>query len=102
MPSRSDTTNSALYAQIHRRMVESGEWDRISTMLAKRLNEAGWVDDLHHRTKESARSAERGDSATARQLMADVRSHAEGAVSPAVRQEIVALVRQYLESQIDK
>jgi hypothetical protein len=28
MPSRNDTPNAALYAQIQQRMVESGEWDR--------------------------------------------------------------------------
>ncbi|KAI0693563.1 transcription factor e(y)2-domain-containing protein [Cytidiella melzeri] len=88
--------------EVQRRMIESGEWDRLSATLSQRLAESGWVDDVHHRTKETARSAGSQHEAKARQLMADVRDHAEGSVPPTVRQEIKALIRQYLESQIDK
>ncbi|KAI0787100.1 transcription factor e(y)2-domain-containing protein [Irpex lacteus] len=102
MPSRSDPVNSALYAQIHRRMVESGEWDRLSATLSQRLAETGWADEVHHHSKEIAKSAGPQSGKTARQIMTDVQQHAEGSVPASVRQELIASIRQYLESQIDK
>ena len=73
MPSKNDT--EALYAQVQRRLVESGEWDRwapfrcfccshsriltnaifdiesIQLILMNKLNESGWTDDLRHTSK---------------------------------------------------
>ncbi|KAI0092597.1 transcription factor e(y)2-domain-containing protein [Irpex rosettiformis] len=102
MPSRNDPANSALYTQLHRRMVESGEWDRLSTIFSQRLTETGWVDDVHHRSKEIARSAGSEPGKTVRQIMTDVQEYAEGSVPASVRQGLMALIRQYLDSQIDK
>lgn len=71
--SKSTSETDEFYAQIHRRMVESGEWDRyalvsprspfaaeyysvvlcprILRLLASKLSEHGWVDDMRHRAK---------------------------------------------------
>ncbi|GJF00168.1 transcription factor e(y)2-domain-containing protein [Phanerochaete sordida] len=96
---RKDAGKDALYAAISRRMIESGEWERISDLLLKRLNEAGWVDQVHHESKETAR---RADSTPVRQLLEQLKPHAESTVPPAVRQEVLAVIRQYLDSQIER
>ncbi len=67
---QNDAGSAFLYAQIQRRMIESGEWDRydleqfddlrpvrlnifsrISALFSHQLNETGWTDDMHHRSK---------------------------------------------------
>jgi len=98
MPARKDGRNDALYAQLQRRMVQSGEWDRMSVQLAGLLNESGWLDDFKHRSKEMARNR---DSVSFASLMAELRPQAEGAVSLAVKQEMLKAIRQYLEKQIE-
>ena len=67
--SKSTPETDEFYAQIHRRMVESGEWDRcalvsprtlqvshncdprILCLLSSKLSEHGWVDEMRHRAK---------------------------------------------------
>mgnify|MGYP007051647123 CR=1 FL=1 len=67
MPNSQDV--QTLYAQVRRRLIETGEWDqsvlpcavssatdapsflRIRGILAARLNESGWLDDVKGRSK---------------------------------------------------
>jgi enhancer of yellow 2 transcription factor len=72
MPAKVAPNVDALYTQLQRRLIENGEWDRyvqlasyslrfgvasslidrrILSLLANRLNESGWTDDLRHRSK---------------------------------------------------
>ncbi|KAL4244553.1 Transcription and mRNA export factor SUS1 [Abortiporus biennis] len=96
---RNDIVPEALYAQIQRRMVESGEWDRIRSILASKLNEAGWVDNLHHKSKEMARDL---SSISARRLSEELDPVAQTSVPQNVKDNAVALIRQFLETQIEK
>ncbi|KAI0791346.1 transcription factor e(y)2-domain-containing protein [Abortiporus biennis] len=96
---RNDIVPEALYAQIQRRMVESGEWDRIRSILAGKLNEAGWVDNLHHKSKEMARDL---SSISARRLSEELDPVAQTSVPQNVKDNAVALIRQFLETQIEK
>ncbi|GBE85749.1 hypothetical protein BKA93DRAFT_826494 [Sparassis latifolia] len=98
MAPRGEARNEVLYVQLHRRMVESGEWDRLSAVLMRELNEYGWLDDMRHRSKEMARGMERP---TVEQLMAGLRAHAEASVPAGVRQQVVGMLRQYMEKQVD-
>ncbi|THH10900.1 hypothetical protein EW146_g8223 [Bondarzewia mesenterica] len=53
MPAATQSEVNALYGQIRKRLVESGEWDRISLLLMYKLNEEGWVDEVRGQTKDA-------------------------------------------------
>ncbi|TDL20429.1 hypothetical protein BD410DRAFT_790913 [Rickenella mellea] len=88
----------ALYSQIHKRMVESGEWNRIYATLADKLNELGWIDELRHQGKEQARNMHPLQFST---LFADLDAHAQASVPLAVKQEIIGLIKSFVEKQLD-
>ncbi|KAF7973817.1 hypothetical protein HWV62_14198 [Athelia sp. TMB] len=96
MPAKNDT--EGLYAQIQRRMVESGDWDRIQLMLSNKLNENGWTDDLRHKSKEHARAMEPLSFAV---LLQEFTPEAQDSIPPAVRKEFMGMIRQYIEKQIE-
>ncbi|GLB42991.1 putative transcription factor e(y)2 [Lyophyllum shimeji] len=86
----------ALHAQIHRRLVNSGEWDRILSNLASKLNESGWSDDLLHRSKERARVME---PLSFQALFDEFAPNAQGSLPLAIKREIMAQIREYVEKQ---
>lgn len=36
---------------LHKRMLTSGEWDRINKRLKRKLDESGWTDDIRDRAR---------------------------------------------------
>ncbi|KAJ7074488.1 transcription factor e(y)2-domain-containing protein [Mycena amicta] len=88
----------AFQAQVHQRLLESGEWDRIRLMLATKLNDSGWTDDLHHRSKESARNM---SPLSFTKLFDEAMPNALSHVPPAVRREIIALIKGFLDKQFE-
>ncbi|KAI0740421.1 hypothetical protein C8Q76DRAFT_640901 [Earliella scabrosa] len=100
-PSTKDGRNAALYAPLRRRMIENGDWDRISARLARELNESGWIDRFKDRSKEMARRAEGSGGISVETLMAELLSQAEEEVPINVRQEIIGVLRKLLERQIE-
>ncbi|PFH47877.1 hypothetical protein AMATHDRAFT_151105 [Amanita thiersii Skay4041] len=88
----------SLYTQIRRRMVETGEWDRIVYVLSAKLGEDGWMDDLKDRSKEYARSM---DPLSFQSLLDDLTDHGHKAVPVQTTKEIRFLIRQYLEQQFE-
>ncbi|KAF8725230.1 hypothetical protein AX14_008225 [Amanita brunnescens Koide BX004] len=88
----------ALYAQLRRRMVETGEWDRIMFVLSSKLSEDGWLDELKDYSKEKARRIE---NLAFQPLLADVLAFTQNAVPAQVEKEIKALIRQFLEQQFE-
>jgi len=101
MPSNSVKINAeseALYAQVQRRLVQSGEWDSVQALLAFKLNESGWTDDLRHRTKERARVMEPLCFQT---LLAQLSSQTQSSIPLAVKREVMGVIQQYLEKQFE-
>ncbi|KAI0776873.1 transcription factor e(y)2-domain-containing protein [Trametes elegans] len=96
-----DGRASALYAPLRRRMLENGDWDRISARLARELNESGWIDRFKDRSKEMARSAEASGGLSVEALIAELSPQAEGEVPSAVRQEMIGVICKLLERQIE-
>ncbi|KAF8840439.1 hypothetical protein BDN67DRAFT_903507 [Paxillus ammoniavirescens] len=97
--SNSSSETEELYAQIHRRMVESGEWDRILRLLSSKLSEHGWSDELCHRAKERARTM---DPLSFRTIIEEVSPHAQASIPLAVKREITNVIRQYVKDQFEK
>ncbi|KAF8063576.1 transcription factor e(y)2-domain-containing protein [Lyophyllum atratum] len=85
-----------LYSQLQRRLVDSGEWDRIVSALTSKLNESGWSDDLLHRSKERARVME---PLSFQALFEEFYPHAQTSLPLAVKREITNQIRQYVEKQ---
>ncbi|EMD35835.1 hypothetical protein CERSUDRAFT_96058 [Gelatoporia subvermispora B] len=98
MPARNEGRHDYLFAQLRRRMAESGEWDRIYAQLRQELKECGWRDDFKNRSKEGARKSE---GITFEALMDTHRPQAEGEVPQAVKQNIKNMIKRYLDSQIE-
>jgi len=87
-----------LYAQVRKRMIESGEWDQIRAVLSAKLNESGWSDDAHHRSKEAARAMEPLLFST---LLSDILPRIQTSMPLAVKREISNLIRQHVEKQFE-
>jgi len=89
---------NALYQQVRRRLIESGEWDQIRAVMTAKLNESGWIDDMRHRTKEEARNME----ALSFQALLNGSSKSRPESIPlAVKREISSLIRQHVEKQFE-
>jgi len=98
MPPLAPAELDALQAQLQQRLLESGEWDRIKFILASRLNDSGWMDDIHNRSKETARSM---NPLLFTKLLEETRPHAQTSMPLAVRREVVALIKGFLDKQAE-
>jgi len=87
-----------LYVQVRRRMIESGEWDQIRAVLNAKLNESGWSDEAHHRSKEIARNMEPLLFST---LLAEISPRIQTSIPLAVKREVSNLIRQHIEKQFE-
>ncbi|TFY73948.1 hypothetical protein EWM64_g10064 [Hericium alpestre] len=88
----------ALYSKVQKRLVESGEWDRICLLLSYKLNNAGWVDDVRNQSKEHARAME---PLSLRQLIEHVGPRARAAIPESVRADIMTAIRKFLDEQFE-
>ncbi|KAF8556683.1 hypothetical protein OG21DRAFT_1408597 [Imleria badia] len=88
-----------LYAQLHRRMIESGEWDRIRRLMSSKLSEHGWVDEMRHRAKERARSM---DTLSFRVLLEEISLPARDGVPVVVKRDVMNVIGQYVKGQFEK
>ncbi|EAU81666.2 hypothetical protein CC1G_02682 [Coprinopsis cinerea okayama7 len=66
-----------LYAEIRKRLIESGEWDQIRTTMYARLNESGWIDEVRDQGKEKAREM---DPLSFEKLFEEVRPSAQSSM----------------------
>ncbi|KAH9475364.1 Transcription and mRNA export factor SUS1 [Psilocybe cubensis] len=89
---------SSLYAQVRRRLIESGEWDQLRAVMHAKLNEAGWCDEIHHKSKEVSKTIE---PLSFKALHAKVAPQAENSVPLAVKRELSSLIRQHIEKQFE-
>jgi len=89
---------NALYVEVRRRLVESGEWEQIRAAMNARLNESGWTDDVHHKSKELARNME---PLSFKALLGESAHRAENSIPLSVKREISSLIRQHIEKQFE-
>ncbi|KAL1741558.1 hypothetical protein HDZ31DRAFT_45176 [Schizophyllum fasciatum] len=88
----------AVEHELLRRLLASPEWVHIRATLHARLNEAGWVDDLYIRG--TARTANSLTAVTVQDLLDHLGPHAHAAVPAAVKQEIMGMIRAFLDRQV--
>jgi len=90
---------NALYLQLRKRLIESGEWEQMRAIMFAKLNESGWCDDVRHKSKEAARSME---PLSFEKLLADITPRATSTSIPlAVKREVSTVIRQHLEKQFE-
>jgi len=87
----------ALYPQIRKRLIESGEWDRIISTLKERLSENGWLDKVRDQSKETARAM---NPLSFEKLLEDIDPQARSTVPPAIQKEITILIRAFVDKQL--
>ncbi|KAG2126033.1 hypothetical protein DEU56DRAFT_823155 [Suillus clintonianus] len=97
--SKSTSEVDALYAEIHCRMIENGEWDRILHLMSSKLSESGWTDDLLHRAKENSRTM---DPLSLQTILRELLSHAQTSVPLSVKREITTVIKQFVKEQFEK
>ncbi|KAI5828650.1 hypothetical protein K523DRAFT_306757, partial [Schizophyllum commune Tattone D] len=88
----------AVEHELLRRLLASPEWGTIRAALHARLNEAGWVDELYIRG--TARTANSLTSVTVQDLLDHLGPHAHAAVPAHVKQEIMGMIRAFLDRQV--
>ncbi|KAI0065185.1 hypothetical protein BV25DRAFT_1898289 [Artomyces pyxidatus] len=101
MPATTQPEIDVLFGQLQRRLVESGEWDRICLLLQYKLNDQGWLDTLRGQSRENARTM---DILSIRALLTSI-SDVQVTPAPvpdAVRTEVTNIIRQALEKQLDR
>ncbi|KAI0286252.1 hypothetical protein BC826DRAFT_1109035 [Russula brevipes] len=95
MPTASES--ESLFHQLQRRMVESGEWDRILLQLRYQLRDSGWMDSTHAQMLEHAYGLEQPSY---RELLDEAIKHAHD-VPEAVKLQILSSIRSFLDKQVE-
>ncbi|KZO97411.1 hypothetical protein CALVIDRAFT_536422 [Calocera viscosa TUFC12733] len=86
-----------LYAAVQARLLRSGEWMRLQTLLQHKLSEAGYIDDLLSLAHESLRSdpAQRFQA-----LLTSLHSYGLRRLPESVRREMQGLLGEWLERNL--
>ncbi|EEQ41127.1 putative transcription and mRNA export factor [Clavispora lusitaniae] len=90
----------AIKSQIQDHLVSSGNYDVISKQLKLRLYESGWFDSV---TQAASAELEKqhAEPLNFERLYETLRPQAEKMVPPQVREDVMAKIREYLDSTIE-
>eukprot|EP01135_Chromosphaera_perkinsii_P011833 Nk52_evm24s2506 gene=Nk52_evmTU24s2506 len=81
--------------EIHQKLVESGEKERLKELLRTKLIECGWRDDLKSYCKEVVKS--KGlDHVTVDELITEITPRARATVPEHVKNELLQRIRKFL------
>jgi len=85
--------------QITRKLVETGEREKLKELLRFKLVECGWRDQLKQNCKEIVRK--RGlENVTVDELVAEITPQGRQTVPDAVKKELLQRIRQFLAGQL--
>ncbi|VDB91713.1 unnamed protein product [Peniophora sp. CBMAI 1063] len=94
MPGSARTPMDETFQQLQKRMVESGDWDRILLALRYRLSDECWLDVVRGSCKERARQ-----NTPIRDLIKQV-SETHGQVPDAIRADFLKIIKKYLAEEV--
>ncbi|KAI9439423.1 hypothetical protein BJY52DRAFT_1195683 [Lactarius psammicola] len=97
MPSTTISELDTFFHHLQRRMVESGEWERILLQLRYQLSDAGWLDSTRAKTLEHGHDMEQPSF---RELLDNTRTRTQD-VPEAVKLQIMTLVRSFIDKQFE-
>ncbi|CED83947.1 enhance of yellow 2 like protein [Phaffia rhodozyma] len=83
---------------IKKRMIESGEWNRILRTLKIRLEDSGWEDKVRADAREQARSME---TLNLEALLQSITPTASSSVPKDVKSDVENMIRQFLDENVE-
>ncbi|KAE8210839.1 hypothetical protein CF327_g5339 [Tilletia walkeri] len=89
---------SELFAALHQRMVQSGDWNRILGILRRMLEDCGYEESLQKFAADQAREQERLQLAP---LLGVLSPYAKDTLPAHVRDHIGALIRDFLDRNVE-
>ncbi|KAK9471482.1 transcription factor e(y)2-domain-containing protein [Dipodascopsis tothii] len=92
-------SDTQIRAQVNQKLIESGEYERMSKHLKKRLSEAGWFVEVNALATDNVR---RQDTPNFEALVADVEARALELVPDEIKIEILRMIKQFIEGVIAK
>lgn len=88
-----------LRAEANRRLVETGERNRIVELLRHRLYECGWKEEVAASCKQLVK--DRGvDNVTVDDLVREVTPGARKSVPDSIKQELLSTIKKFFEAQM--
>ncbi|EPQ27729.1 uncharacterized protein PFL1_04866 [Pseudozyma flocculosa PF-1] len=93
-----EISNDDLYNALHQRLVATGEWARLSTLLKRMLDDSGWEGDLNGHALELAKSQQ---TLSIHDLMASLTPHAKETLPTHIKTHIVSLLRDFLDRNLE-
>ncbi|KZV63058.1 hypothetical protein PENSPDRAFT_224444 [Peniophora sp. CONT] len=94
MPGSARSAIDDTFQQLQKRMVESGDWDRILLALKYRLSDECWLDIARGSCKERARQG-----TNIRDLIKHI-SDTHGQVPDAIRAEFLKIIKKHLAQEV--
>mmetsp|Transcript_22602 Transcript_22602/g.31852 ORF Transcript_22602/g.31852 Transcript_22602/m.31852 type:complete len:101 (-) Transcript_22602:231-533(-) len=86
-------------ASIREKLVQSGEKQRLKELLAERLSECGWRDNLKENCKNAIKN--KGlDKITVEELVAEVTPTGRATVPEKVKAELLQHIKDFLSTQM--
>lgn len=93
--------DEGLKSRVHKRMVETGEWDRVRKQLEEDLQKVGWQNELYKYCVKVIR--DRGvENITLDHLLTEVTPVARKNVPKELEQHVAARVRSFLSKELHK
>ncbi|CAK9784253.1 hypothetical protein CC85DRAFT_324891 [Cutaneotrichosporon oleaginosum] len=93
------STDAETLDAVRKRLLETGDWERIARLLRQRLEESGFDDDLKDLAKEKARKA---GAPSLAQLVAEVTPEAERLVKADLREALVSELEAVIEREVER
>ncbi|BEI80614.1 hypothetical protein CcaverHIS002_0111430 [Cutaneotrichosporon cavernicola] len=93
------STDAETLDAVRKRLIETGDWDRIARLLRQRLEESGFDDDLKDLAKEKARKA---GAPSLAQLVTEVTPEAERLVKADLREALVSELEAVIEREVER
>ncbi|KAG8981782.1 SAGA histone acetylase and TREX-2 complexes component [Tulasnella sp. JGI-2019a] len=87
-----------LQQNLVKRLIITGEWNRLSAILKDRLDESGWMDDVSNKAKEYALQQ---DPLHFKTLVQELTPNAEATVPADIKEEITSLLRTWIDENTE-
>ncbi|KAK9456852.1 transcription factor e(y)2-domain-containing protein [Dipodascopsis uninucleata] len=85
-------------AKVHQKLIDSGEYERISTHLRQKLVEAGWYQKVNELAAGNIRSQE---SPNFEKLVNEVEPRALAMIPDEIKIEILNMIKNFLETIVE-
>ncbi|KAK9380347.1 transcription factor e(y)2-domain-containing protein [Kockiozyma suomiensis] len=91
--------DSQIRAKVHQKLVESGEYERISTHLRQKLVESGWYDQVNQLASEKLRFQ---DNPNFDKLVDDIEPKALDSVPDEIKLDVLNMIKNFLDGIVEK